>query len=85
MTEIGNNSIADDVFHALTQVMLKSGKIPPRLGLESLHMPFDDFDLDSMDKLDFVMALEDALGKIFDANKIVQCKTLADIVKLAEQ
>jgi len=85
MTSTATNEVTYNVLRALTQVMLKSGKQPPNLEAESIQKPLEDFDLDSMDKLDFVMALEDALGKIFDANKIVQCRTLADIIELAKR
>ncbi len=85
MTQVFSDPVTNTVVRALLMIKGRSGGVLPDMGPDSLKQPFDEFDLDSMDKLDFVMALEDSLGKVFDANRIVQCKTLADIIELARQ
>lgn len=85
MTSVFSDPVTNTVVGALLTIKSRGGAVPPDIGPDSLKQPFDVFDLDSMDKLEFVMAMEDALGKVFDANKIVQCKTLADIIELARR
>jgi acyl carrier protein len=85
MTPAFSDPVTNTVVSALLMIKSRGGGVAPDIGPESLEQPFDIFDLDSMDKLEFVMALEDSLGKVFDANRIVQCKTLADIIELARR
>ena len=83
MSDPNATDIAGIVADVLCDIMIRNGNAPPDRGLQLYSLPFDDFKLDSMDKLDFVMAIEDKLERVFDANEIVQCKTLGDVIKLA--
>ena len=83
MSDPNTTDIAGIVTYVLCDIMIRNGNAPPDRGPQLYSLPFDDFKLDSMDKLDFVMAIEDKLERVFDANEIVQCKTLGDVIKLA--
>lgn len=83
MTTSDASDTAGIVTDALFEIMTRNGLTPPDRSSRILELPFEDFKLDSMDKLEFVMAIEERLARVFDANDIVQCRTLGDIVALA--
>ena len=83
MTDPTSTETARIVTDALYEIMARSGITPPERGPQIYTLPFDEFKLDSMDRLEFVMAIEDKLERVFDANEVVQCRTLADIIALA--
>jgi acyl carrier protein len=44
--------------------------------------PIDSFDMDSLDTMEFVMAVEDRFDILLDEEAVNGCKTLADFAKL---
>jgi acyl carrier protein len=50
-----------------------------------MTVPFADLNLDSLDKLEFVMKLEDEFGIMLDEGAIAECATLADLAALVRQ
>ena len=53
--------------------------------LQLLTKDIDKFGFDSVDKLDFVMAIEDRFNLIFDANDVIKCRTLSEIADSVER
>ena len=78
-------NVESAVLKVLTELLAMKGKEPPELNEKTLNGSFEQFDLDSMDKLDFAMGLEDALGAVFVTSEITKCKTLADVIAFAER
>ena len=66
------------VIKVLSDVIARKGESLPTIDDKALNGSFEQFGLDSMDKLDFAMGLEDAIGTVFITSEILQCKTLAE-------
>jgi acyl carrier protein len=49
---------------------------------QNLH---DDLDMDSLDKVEAVMAIEDEFDFNIDDEDIAECKTVADVIALVER
>ena len=47
--------------------------------------PIDSFDIDSLDTMEFVMAVEDRFGVLLNEEAVNGCKTLADFAKLVAE
>ncbi len=47
-----------------------------------LTRPIDSFEIDSLETMEFVMAVEDRFGILLNEESVNGCKTLADFVKL---
>lgn len=79
------NDTADKVLKVLADILAQKGLPPPLSDSASLAAPFEDVGLDSMDRLDFAMGLEDAFGAVFVTSEMLKCRTLADIIAFAER
>ena len=76
---------ADKVLKVLGDILAEKGLPPPGADSGILAAPFDELGLDSMDRLDFAMGLEDAFGTVFVTSEMLKCRTLADIISFAER
>lgn len=47
--------------------------------------PIDSFDIDSLDTMEFVMAVEDRFGVQLNEEAVNGCKTLADFARLVAE
>jgi acyl carrier protein len=72
------------LIEALEKTISEDGKRDPLAKEIDLSLPLDTYLEDSLERLEFVMALEDAFGLVLDVKKIAECKTLSDIINLTE-
>jgi acyl carrier protein len=79
------NDATEKVLKVLGGILAEKGMPPVTAGSDTLAAPFDVLGLDSMDRLDFAMGLEDAFGTVFVTSEMLKCKTLADIISFAER
>jgi acyl carrier protein len=52
---------------------------------EVVSAPIDSFDIDSLDTMEFVMAVEDRFDILLNEEAVNGCKTLADFAKLVAE
>ena len=50
-----------------------------------MSAPIDSFDIDSLDTMEFVMAVEDRFGVLLNEEAVNNCRTLADFAKLVAE
>jgi len=79
------NDAANTVIKVLSDIMAQKDQAPVEVNDETLNASFEVFGLDSMDKLDFAMGLEDAFGTVFVTSEMLKCKTLSEIIAFAER
>ena len=79
------NKATETVLKVLGDILATKGMAPVQADSDTLTSPFDVLGLDSMDRLDFAMGLEDAFGTVFVTSEMLKCKTLADIIAFAER
>jgi acyl carrier protein len=79
------NDTANTVIKVLSDIMAQKAQPPVEVNDETLNASFEVFGLDSMDRLDFAMGLEDAFGMVFVTSEMLKCKTLSDIIAFAER
>jgi len=72
------------LIETLEKSIVTNGRAVSSINEIDLNLPLDAYIEDSLERLEFIMALEDALGIVFDYKKIAECKSLTDIVILAE-
>ncbi len=59
-----------------------AGEAPPPSDDEMLVRPIESFDIDSLDTMEFVMAIEDRFDLLLNEAAVNECRTLDDFVTL---
>ena len=62
----------------LTQISCEESAITPEANLK------DDLNMDSLDMVELIMALEEAIGKPINDEDVKELKTVGDVVKFLE-
>lgn len=52
---------------------------------EMISAPIDSFGIDSLETMEFVMAVEDRFDVLLNEQSVNNCKTLADFIKLVTE
>ena len=71
---------ADDAFDLLKDIIVREFEVPPESIL--VEAGLEDMDLDSIDAVDLVISVEQAIGFEFKTEDVSEFRTLQDIVDL---
>jgi acyl carrier protein len=69
------------VVRAIVSILEKKPNYKPLHPDQFLEMSIDDLGLDSVEKLDLVMDLEERFDLVFTTSEVTKCRTIDEIVK----